>query len=505
MNILEILLKNRGLKTAKEQKEFLNPKPPQIKLNLKKTIDRIKKAVKNNEPIIVYGDYDADGICATAIMWEALHDLGANVLPYIPEREKESYGLTIPGIKNLDPQTKLIITVDNGITADKAVAYAKKKGMDVIILDHHEKPKKLPKAYAIVYTPKLCASGIAYFVAEALGKDCLELAAIATITDLMPLLKENRSIVKYGLEVLNKTTRPGLRALLDVAGITKVGTYEVGYMIGPRLNASGRIDSALVALRLLCTKNYDKAKELAERLNTINKERQTLLEEQTIHAISQKSDGKIILIEHESYHQGIIGLVAGKLVEKYYRPAIVIARGEKLSKGSARSVAGFNIIEAIRTTQELLIDAGGHPMAAGFTIETGRISDFRFRISDYAQKKITDEMLARRQRVDLEINLDQVNLDLYDQIQRIAPFGMGNPEPVFKSMGTVQNIRTVGAEGKHLKLVVDGFDAIGFSQGALASKLKAGQKISLAYSLDLNSFNGKTSLQLKVKDLGLDS
>jgi single-stranded-DNA-specific exonuclease len=501
-DVINVLLKNRGIK---DKKEFLNPSYPEFKLNLKTTLARIRLAIKNQEKIVVYGDYDADGICATAIMWETLRDLGAKVAPFIPSREKEGYGLSIEGIKSL--RADLIITVDSGIVAHEAVDFANKKGMDVVILDHHEKPKRLPKAQAIVHTPKLCASGIAYFVAkEILGParmtDTLELAAIATITDLLPLVGPNRSIVKYGLEALKNTKRVGLRALFNVAGIQSVGTYEIGYLIGPRLNASGRIENAKTALDLLCTADFSEAQRLARLLNETNRDRQSMTEEMTAHAKNlADTSGKIIVLDHESYHQGVIGLVAGKLVEQYYLPAIVIARGETVSKASARSISGFNIIEAIRSCESLLINAGGHPMAAGFSIETAKISNFKFQISNYAKEKITPEMLERSLRVDMKIDTHHITMELYQQIQQIAPFGLGNPEPVFSSEVTVQQLRTVGQDGKHLKLVTDNFDAIAFNMGNFLPKLKVGQKVAIAYSVALDTYNFNRRLQLKIRDI----
>jgi len=521
-DVLETLLINRGIKTKKAREEFLNPPSPKFKLDLSHAYALVRSVIKNKEKIVVYGDYDADGICATAIIWEWLKNLGADVLPYLPTREKDGYGLSIEGIKNID--AKLIITVDNGITAHEAVNFANSKKIDVIILDHHQKPaslsggpKKLPKAKAIIWTDKLCASGIAYFVAKTsvstmnyelrATNSWLELAAIATITDLLPLTGINRSIVKYGLESLNQTSRVGLKALFEAAGIEKITPYEIGYMIGPRLNASGRIDSALTALRLLCTHNKEKAREYVQILNQLNKERQEMTEEMTIHAKqkveSRKQKEKIIIIDHESYHQGVIGLVAGKLVDQFYLPAIVIAKGQEVSKASARSIFGFNIIEAIRSCESLLINAGGHPMAAGFSIETNKISNFKFQISNYAQRNISADTLRRSLKIDRILELQEINMNLYQQIVQMAPFGMGNPEPVFASSGIIQNLRTVGAEGKHLKLAIDDFDAIFFNGGHFLPQLKIGQKIKLAYSLALDTFNGNNKLQLKVRDLQL--
>lgn len=492
-------------------RELKIPETPEIDQitfsGLPKAKARIKRAIKKGESIVVYGDYDADGICATAIMWETIRDLGGKVMPFIPQREKEGYGLSIEGIDEIS-DCRLLITVDSGIVANKAVDYAKKKKLDVVVIDHHEKPKKLPKATVIVHTTKLCASGMAYILSQKLGgrKDLLELAAIATVSDLMPLLGWNRTIVKRGLEMLSRTNRPGLRALFNVAGIEKVGTYEIGFIIGPRLNASGRIESALTALRMLCTKDFNKALEWARLLNETNRTRQEMTEEMTLHAIrttdhSILTADRIIIIDHESYHQGVIGLVAGKLVEKYYLPTIVISRGEAISKASARSIGGFNIIAAIREFENLLINAGGHPMAAGFTIETKMIPDFRKKIVKLANQQISADLLERTLKVDMEIDLDKITMDLYKKISQMEPFGIGNPEPVFASSAIVQNIRTVGQEGKHLKLVVSGFDAIAFGQGNLAARLKVGDSIRIAYSIVLDTFNGNHKLQLKIKDI----
>jgi single-stranded-DNA-specific exonuclease len=546
--ILDVLLNNRGLSKKNETNDFLSPKSPEnltpldVGIDPKQTakaIKRIEKAVGEGEPIVVYGDYDADGICSTAILWETLRDLGAKVMPFIPLREKEGYGLSREGIDSIlsDPKyairnTKydggLIISVDSGIVAHEAIDYAKERGIDAIILDHHEIGESLPNAHAIVHTTQLCAAGISFIFAKELfntryniSNTSLELATIATITDLMPLLGPNRSIVKFGLESLNKTTRPGLRALFSVAGLERVSTYEVGFMIGPRINASGRIENALLALRMLCTKDFTKALEYAQELNQTNKQRQDMTLEMTMHAISKYDERstmnnlqqKIIVIEHESYHQGIIGLIAGKLVEKYYLPSIVIAKGKDVSKASARSISGFNIIEAIRSSNDLLLGAGGHPMAAGFSIETTRIEEFKLAIGKVAMEKITDDLLERQLRIDCELDLTLIDMDLYKKLNQFAPFGIGNPEPTFCAEAVVQNLRTVGQEGKHLKLTITAseirnpksqiqeIDCIAFGKGSHASELKTGDKVKIAYTIDLNTYNGISKLQLKIRDI----
>jgi len=539
--IKKILLENRGLKSKKEIEEFLNPPKPEnftakdLDIDTKevtKAVKRIDRAIKDKEAIIVYGDYDADGICATAILWETLYKLNKNTMPYIPERVSEGYGLNKESINNLKSKNKnlkLIITVDHGITAGEKIEFAKELGIDVIVCDHHQIGKEKPKATAIVHTEKVSAAAIAWFLAEKILRDkdirilngYLDLVAIATIADLEPLLGVNRSFAKYGLEALRKTGRPGLLAIFEEAGIKKeeIGTYHVGYIIAPRLNASGRIEHALESLRLVCTTNKEQAKDLAEKLGRINKERQFLTEETTRHAVESAKckvqSAKLIFIEHETYNQGIIGLVAGKLVEEFYLPSIVISKGEIYSKASARSISGFNIIEAIRAQSDLLVDAGGHPMAAGFTVETTKLEVLRQRLITYADAQILPELLEKNLRIDLKLQFSALTFQLWEEIQHMSPFGLGNPEPVFMSKAIVVNWRTVGSEGRHLKLTLreqetdkdkkNVFSAIGFNLGRLASELKVDQEIEIAYNLSLNEWNSEKHLELKLKDLQCSS
>jgi len=565
-DIVKILLKNRGLSTKKEISEFLKPKNPQDftakdlgidEKEIKKAKVRIEKAIKNDESIIVYGDYDADGICATAILWETLYELTKNVLPYIPERVSEGYGLNSESIKNLKLKIKnlgLIVTVDHGITADDKIKYAKELGIDVIVCDHHQINKKAPDCVAVVHTDKICATAISWYLSMSLRSRCnigrsnprqdeiaelvpsetrdlhitprndknddlpamtnfLDLVAIATIADLEPLIGINRNFTKYGLDVLRKTSRCGLLAIIEEAGIKKedIGTYEVGYIIAPRLNAMGRMGHALDSLRLLCTSCNDKAKQLASKLGLTNKERQLLTEETVRHArnlfLSQYGEvvPNFIIIDHESYQEGIIGLVAGKLVEEFYRPAIVISRGEIYSKASGRSISGFNIIEAIREHYDLLVDAGGHPMAAGFTVETIKIEQLKEKLIQSAQKSLTKESFNKVLKIDMEIPPQIISEKLYDDVQKMSPFGIGNPEPVFSGKVQVKDVRLVGNEGKHLKLTLsDGrniFSAIGFGLGNFFEKAKPGTEVNIAYNIFLNEWNGNKKVELKVKDI----
>lgn len=517
-DIIAVLLENRGLTTKKEVSEFLSPPKPDTltaadvgidATDLRRAVARIKKAITNKESIVVYADYDADGITAGAIMWETLHRLGATVMPYIPHRVEEGYGLSTKDIDAVRSQydPSLIITVDHGITAVDKVSYAKKLGIDVIVTDHHVKPDKLPEC-TIVHTVELCGAGVSWFLAHQLGEADISLATIGTIADLVPLNGANRSIVKYGLSVLRKTDRVGLRALLSDAGIrpADISVYDVSHVLAPRLNAMGRLTHAMDALRLLCTNNVDRAGLLAKELGITNKERQQLTTETSLHArgIVSSKDAlpTLLFVAHETYNQGVIGLVAGKLVEEYYRPAIVVAQGPEFSKASARSIHGFNIVEAIRKFKDLLVDVGGHPMAAGFTVETKKMDELKNRLEAYAQSHITEEMLKRVLRIDMEIPLSMVSEDLWHKLRDFEPFGLGSPEPVFATRGvTVADARLIGADGKHLKMRIGNLEAVAFGMGKLYPKVMLGTPIDIAYTIDMNVWNGTRKLQLKIKDI----
>lgn len=535
-DIIAILLKNRGLEGKNEIDEFLHPKledvtPATVGIDateLKKSLKRIKQAIKDQEQIVVFGDYDVDGITGSAILWETLHELGAKCMPYIPNRVDEGYGLSLKGIENVQSQIeniKLIITVDNGIVAHKAVDFANEKNIDVIITDHHTVGDTKPDAFSIVHTTNLCGAGVAYLLSKELRRDNgqeywedihLELAALGTVADLVPLNKSNRTIVMFGLEKLRTTFRPGLVALFTQSGIrqSEIGVYEIGFIIGPRLNAAGRLASAMDSLRLLCTKDKHRATMLASQLEMTNKERQFLLKEAAEHAVAQFREEpfgsahgkKILVIGHETYKEGVIGLVAGKLVEAYYRPAIVLSIGETVSKASARSVSGFNIIDFLRSHLDHFINVGGHPMAAGFTVETAKIAQLQEALEATAAELLTEEILTRTLKIDVELPFAILDKALYQKLQQLAPFGMANPEPVFATKDVrVDAIRVLGKEANHLKLKLSqegkSFEAIAFGMGELAAQLKTGNKIDIAYILDENAWNGTTTLQLKIRDI----
>lgn len=524
--IVKALFKNRGLKTLKQQKEFLSFKDPYrltpkkvgiASGEIKKAITRIKKAIKGKEKIIVYGDYDTDGVCATAVMWEAINKLGGEVMPFIPKRE-EGYGLRVDRINGMaEDGVSLIITVDQGIVHPKQIKHAKRVGIDVIVTDHHLAGKEKPKAVAIIHTTKLAGVGVAWFLAKSLGvKSGLDLAAIGTVTDMVPLLGPNRSIVKDGLKKLLKTDRPGLQSLYDFASLTKdrMGTYEVGFIIGPRLNAAGRMGDSMESLRLICTKDEARAIGLAQGIDQKNRERKDLLEQSVVHArklwLKEKSQKALIFIHHPSYSEGVIGLIASRLTEEFYRPAVVVAEGKEWSKASARSVEEFNIVKAIRTYANLLGDHGGHPRAAGFSVKTKNIKNLKKKLVDLAEKELGKDQLKPTLKIDAEINLKDIDLELYKKLERFSPFGMENRQPVFAVRKVkVLEAKTVGAENQHLKLKVKQGDskeileAIGFGMGEFYKKFDPQKEMDLAFILLLNEWNGKKNLQLKLKDIKL--
>lgn len=531
LEIRKILLENRGIKTKKEAEEFLNPDLAKVTAKnvgidakqLKKGIERVKKAVEKKEKIIIFGDYDTDGITGSAVLWENLRKITAEVMPYIPDRIEEGYGLSIKGIENLlkkYPDTRLIVTVDNGIVAGPAIEFAKEKGIDVIVTDHHVPSKAKLGAHAIIHTLNVCGCAVAFiFAKEILEKikninideSYLELAALATVADLVPLTAFNRTFLKFGLTKLRNTKRLGLIELFKEAQIDPktLGTYEIGHIIAPRINATGRIGDALDSLRLICTLNPKRAYETAQKLGSTNRERQKMTMDSLNHAKTNlKIDKqKLLFISHESYEPGIVGLIAGRLVEEFYRPSIVLSVKGKYARASARSIVGFNIIEFIREAGDFLTDAGGHPMAAGFTVETKKILLLQKTLEALAEKKLKGNAFERFIMIDCYLPLKLITEPLYKEIQKFEPFGMKNPKPVFAAKNVViEDLRMVGQDQKHMKLICSEedakFDAIFFRAGE--TDFKIGDKVDIAYSVEENSWSGNTKLELRIKAIRLN-
>lgn len=528
--IVSAIAKNRGIGKL-QWKGFINPPHPH-QIGLKNSGVKIKEADKaislinkyNNPdfPIVVFGDYDADGITSTAIIWETLTALGIKSMPFIPNRAKHGYGLSMAGLKEVIKtyNPKLIITVDNGVTAITETKWAQKQEIKIIIIDHHELTGKTHPADALVHTTQLAAAGLSWMFADYLshktGKPeipltLLELAAIGTVADQVPLTGPNRSIAKYGIEALRKSKRPGILSLSVAAGLDQLNlsTYNIGYHLAPRLNAKGRLEEAIDSLRLLCTNNIVKAEELTRTLSAANSKRQNLTVLSTEKAISLIGDKDLpaaIILADENFHEGIIGLIAGKMVQQFWRPSIILNRKEEFSKGSGRSIPGFNLIEALRQTEHLLEGVGGHPMAAGFTIKTKNIPEFSKIFNQIAAKKLSPEILIRNLKIDAQIQFSDITHELLIALEEFQPLGIGNQTPVFVSDKVqIRQFKKVGKEQQHLKLSLekngDVFSAIGFSLGNKIKDLKNGDWVSVAFTPEINSWNGRSQIELKLRDI----
>ena len=529
-DILNLILENRGLRTNIQKQKFLNPpKPETITLrelgissrDEDRAIKRIQKAIKNEEQIVVYGDYDADGITAAAVLWETLFSLSAKVNPFIPDRAAHGYGLSLNAIDELIQKYNpaLIITVDNGITAHESALYCREKGIDLIITDHHAPSDIRPDCHALIHSTKMSGAGVAWVFSQAILKklnsniesNTMDLSVIGTVADLVPLVDFNRSLVKWGLGALQNSKRVGLNLLAQRSGtrLENMSQGQISYGIAPRLNAMGRLENALDSLRLLCTSNSNRADQLCQVLENTNINRQDL----TLDLLNKAIDlvpseiPKLIIIQDSIFHEGVVGLVAGKLAEKFYRPVIVISQGDEISKASARSVKGINIIDLIRSNEHLLLSAGGHPMAAGFSIKTELISQFFHASQKTAESTISNKLLTPSLEIDCELKLEEITWDLYQEIKKLEPFGMANPTPVFAlSDCKILAKSAIGKEGRHLKLSLSSkidnqaqLTAIWFGQGEKVDQIQ--ETCSIAFTLNENIWNGKKELQLIIKDI----
>jgi len=528
--IINTLLNNRGITNSDQKKEFLNPLLQSVTFEsigikeeeIKKTAKRIERAIKNNEVIVIFGDYDVDGVTGTALLWETLYwNFGyKNVFPYIPHRINEGYGISEKGIDGVlleHSDTSLIITVDNGIVAGDAIKYAASKKIDVIVTDHHVPGEKLPESLAIVHTTNVCGASVAFLLSLYLeGKKIteddprLDLVALATVADLVPLIGPNRVLLHFGIQALRRSKRPGIESLVKSSSIekSKIGVYEIGHILAPRINAAGRLDHALDSLRILCTRNRERSDILARQLSEVNKERQSMTQEASSVAKSLvvfESEMKIIVSSSADYKQGIIGLIASRLTEEFYRPALVISEGEEISKGSARSIKGVNIIELIRSSSTYLLEMGGHPMAAGFSLKTRDIASFTKEISKNAAEYIEEQYFQRSINIDFELNDELITEKTYLEIQKLAPFGMGNNEPTFLTKNLeILDIKKIGKDKTHLKLVLgtgkNRIHAIGFGLGKFDEIPESGDIIDVVYTLSINEWNDRKTLQLVIRD-----
>lgn len=527
-SLVNQLLENRGLKPQQEKEQFLNPRPTsefnrdfsdEFRESLGSAAKLIKESIKNDKLIVIHGDYDADGISASAILYRTIkNELGhKNVAVFIPNRFEHGYGVTQDSINSIKEQAgsvegALLVTVDTGITANAAVDYAKGLGLKVVITDHHQRPNPLPAADVIVWNDEMVGSGVAWALANVLGaKDerLLGLVALATVTDLQPLFGFNRSVVKEGLKVLNSNPFIGIKALHQVAGRKgAIETYDLGWVLGPRLNATGRIGSADEAFTLLTEDDPLSANKHALELNRLNAERQdrTLEMYGLANTLNEGEKPRVIVSVSPDYHEGIIGLVAAKLVQQHHRPAIVISLDGNYGKGSVRSVSGVDIISFLRKFEDLFDNVGGHPMAAGFTIQAARIQELIENVNKLAAEDILDEHLEPSMTVDMEVPLEVIDMGFVEELEKLKPFGMGNREPTFvsRSVGVVGR-DAVGKNKEHLTLQLLGggkiYKGIWFGGMEKAPALEIGQKIDLVYSPEKKEYNGRTYLDLVIKDI----
>jgi len=536
--IFRQILYNRGFDSPGACRNFLEACLPEgiepLKmLGIPESVERIRWAIEHGESIAVYGDYDADGVTAAALLVKALRSLGADADPYIPNRFDEGYGLNTEALGNLYAQGKrLVITVDCGIRSLPEASHAKSIGLDLIISDHHQPASELPQAYAII-NPKqpgdsypykdLAGVGLAYKLASALlssygispedrlGVDSyLDLVALGTVADLAPLTGENRALVRKGIEAIRRPQCQGIMSLIGVAGLrpNQINSSHIGFALGPRLNAAGRLESALAALNLLITTDVAEAARLAQQLEIQNRDRQQLtrqIQEQAEKiALEEDPDARLLFAAHSEFNPGVVGLAASRLCDLYYRPAIVAQLGEKFTRGSCRSIPEFHITQALDQCTDLMEHHGGHAAAAGFTVRNENLPELVQQLRHIADQELSSLDLRPKLYADLEIPLFELRPDLLPFLDRLQPTGNGNRDVYFVSRGLKPTYpRAVGRENNHLRLsVTDGritYNAIAFQQGYWIEALPS--SIDILYQFEINEYNGRLSLQLNIRDI----
>jgi single-stranded-DNA-specific exonuclease len=534
--IIRQILSHRGYGTVEAARRYLQAEPdsdtsPWNLKGIQETVARICRALDGNESIIIYGDYDVDGVTATALLVQTLQALGGKAREYIPNRFDEGYGINNDALSFLKQEgVNLVISVDCGIRSPLEAAFARELGLDLIITDHHQPAEELPNAYAIVnpkqqgdaYPDKeLAGVGVAYKIAEALIEIrrsdfdktlLLDLVALGTVADLAPLTGENRNLVRKGLERIRQTTRQGLFSLANVAdlNIASTNATHIGFVLGPRLNAAGRLESALASFELLTTQDVQRAGDLALKLDQNNRDRQALTrqiqEQAEAMVLAENPNADLLFAVHPDFNTGVVGLAASRLAETYYRPAVVGQNSADTTRCSCRSIPEFHITEALDQCADLLVRHGGHKAAAGFTVKNENLAELKIRLLGIANKELGGRELRPTLSADGEVPLADLKPELLRFLADLQPTGYGNPDAVFVSRGVrIKTSRTVGADGKHLKLTVsDGrlfFDAIGFRLGHLQPELRTEMKVDLMFTFESNDFNGRTYLQLNLRDV----
>ncbi len=554
------LLWQRGLQNQKDIDEFFNPDysldlhDPLLLKDAERAVDRILSALEQKEKVVIYGDYDSDGVSGATIMYNALKRVGFikdNLGVYLPDREKEGYGLNIQAVKQFGKEKyNLIITVDCGTTSFDPIKLANKKGIDVIVTDHHRVIDNPPEAYAFVnphqeddkYPFKdLCGAAVAFKIACALYKKAgipegeekwfLDLVALATVTDVMPLLGENRTLVKYGLFVLAQTERLGLKALMEVSGIkatynkdslsTSLRPWTLGFVLGPRLNAAGRMDHANTAFALLTATSYEEALRFAHQIDERNRERQQLvgkiIQDAEKRLLTDKSP--VIFEGDKDWPIGVLGIVAGRLSDKYHKPAFIFQLKEDglpagqagNAAGSVRTISGFHVVRAFESVSDLLINFGGHPAAGGFTVPQNKLKEMKKRIEEFANQNLKEEDFVKKVEYCAEASPVDISWQVYEEVERFEPFGEANREPIFLLRGArVVRIDLVGKDNgngngkKHLRLLLNisgtKRKAMAFGMGERADELPAGGSIDILFNFAIDEWNGNRELMLRVVD-----
>lgn len=529
---------NRGIDTIPKVRAFLNTDlrslhDPYLLKGMEPAVERILKSVKCKDKICVYGDYDVDGITSTAIMIRTLKKLGADAMYYIPNRIEEGYGLSIGSMDRIkELGVSLIITVDCGIRSNEVVDYAKSLGMEVIVTDHHECEGELPRAFSIVnphqpdcsYPHKgLAGVGVAFKLVcamlERVGNttfafELLDIVSIGTIADVVPLLDENRVIVKNGLERIRNTDNEGIKALLSICGLSgkELNAYNVAFMLAPRINAAGRIADAAECVELLLTDDPSKAMDIAKKLDADNRERQAIENDILNNAVDiigktvDADNARVLVLCNVNWHIGVIGIVASRLVDKFHLPVFIMSKDGELCKGSARSIPGFNIFEAMSRNSSIFEKYGGHEMAAGFTIKAERVDKLRECMSQEAESILGKDKLLPEILVDYKLTPKDVSFDTVRQLKLLEPFGIGNSSPIFVYRGLkVMSSKAVGNEFKHLSLIVnDGVNeikCIAYNLGSMQKVLSIGKKIDIICNVENNIWNNVESVQLNIKDI----
>lgn len=551
--LLAQVLYARKIDTPSLAREFLSPREdaadPFTLADMPQAVDRLVRALREGEHIAVYGDYDADGVTATALLTLALRSLGGEVTPYIPDRFDEAYGLNNEALERLhDEGAALVVTVDCGVRSVEEVTFARSLGLDMVITDHHSVPRALPPAVAVI-NPKredsaypfreLAGVGVAYRLAQALyeaapgagltirgaadATEFLDLVAVGTVADIVPLLDENRVLAQSGLARIRSSARPGIEALALAAGIAreKTDSIDIAFRLGPRLNAAGRLltkddnggqAGAHLALDLLLTDDMERARELAQRLDQVNARRQAMLEQQVAWAREALGDaaGRPLLFVHdrerqsERFSEGLVGLIASRLSDAFHRPSLVLRAEDQFSRGSARSVEGVHITRALDESADLLTRWGGHALAAGVTLPTANLDALEERLTAYCEAHLDGVGDGPKQYVDAIVELGEITRNTVAALATLEPFGAGNPEPALASLGViVKAVRPVGRDGKHLRLTVAKghalLSAIAFRLGHLANSLAEGDMVDLVYRPTLNVWQDQETLQIVVQ------